>query len=377
METVIKPQTANPIREDTNNVSLEADLKSTQPVAKPAAAKQILSKSSELADADKATYPCEQVPPIHERLFLASSPILELPAHLAEYVQYSGPACHDPRTCSGVNIRTGIKKIVEIEGPIQVKRVIDIYLRSCGIKRMGHDIEHKMIRAVNDLQHTGELSFDKFRDDQDVLEEIIWLKGSPSISIRRRGDRTLEEIPLNELFYISQTIASRQGIQPYSENHKRAVLEELNLKRLTPNADSILEEAFSIEFEVLAKRCKHDFNGDEWATNFQSDYCHETGGPIEFKVGLVKARDLNSGAQLVNSVSVYIWAMNEFSFLRTKLFGIDNGSGEIIIIGNRFVEILNSKAKKHMVPIDFDNWLNDELHIQEHFTISQEWFRDA
>jgi very-short-patch-repair endonuclease/superfamily I DNA/RNA helicase len=288
-----------------------------------------------------------------------------LPNQLSEYVHYSGPDCQDPRTSSEESIKSGLKRIVEIEGPIQSKRAIDIYLRSCGIKRMGHDIEHKMISAVNALQEKGELSFDKFRDDQDVLEEIIWLKGSPSISVRRRGDRSLEEIPLNELFYISQIVASRQGLELYSESHKRAVLEELELKRLTSNTDSILRLAFSIEFEVLAKQSRHDFGGDEWVTKLQPDYFHESGRPIQFNLGRLNTIVSQESNQLVCTESIYVWALNEFSEPRIKLFGVSHASADLIHKAQRFVEILNFNAKDNFVPIDFDDWWQDELSERE------------
>jgi hypothetical protein len=226
---------------------------------------------------------------------------------------------------------------------------------------MGHDIEQKMISAVDALQESGELSFDKFYDDQDVLREIIWLKGSPSISVRKRGDRSLEEIPLNELFYISQVVASRQSMELYSENHKRAVLEELNLKRLTTNSDSILRDAFSIEFEVLAKQSRHDFSGDAWVTKFQSDYFHESGRPIQFNLGRLNTRAARSPKQSVYSESIYVWALNEFSEPRIRLFGGGHASAEVIFKAQRFIEILNFNANHNLVPIDFDDWWQDEL----------------
>ena len=59
---------------------------------------------------------------------------------LASYVAYDGPVCGDPRTVNVGTVTDGLRRIIEIEGPMLAKRAYDIYLRGCGIKRMGHDL---------------------------------------------------------------------------------------------------------------------------------------------------------------------------------------------------------------------------------------------
>ena len=69
--------------------------------------------------------------------------------------------------------------------------------------------------------------------------------------MRNRGDRTLEEIPLGELYAITQKVASIEGVTIGSQEHLRATLEALNLKRLTTTAERILNQAISGEFLKL------------------------------------------------------------------------------------------------------------------------------
>ena len=170
---------------------------------------------------------------------------------LAEYDHYVGPACHDPRSTNQPQITDDLLGIVKVEGPVEVKRAFDIYLRSCGVKRMGHDLRDSLLRSVSSLKSSGELSSHKYRADDDALCEIVWIQGSPSEIVRQRGDRSLEEIPLGELFAITQFVATARDVQAGSQEHLRQILEVLDLKRLTSNAEGILKLAIAGNFTKL------------------------------------------------------------------------------------------------------------------------------
>jgi hypothetical protein len=168
--------------------------------------------------------------------------------NLPEYKYYTGPACHDPRYTNPYQIAEDLLKIIEIEGPIQIKRAFDIYLRSCGIKRLGHDLRDTMLRSISALKNSNKISLHKYKENDDALNEIIWIYGTPAEVVRKRGDRTLEEIPTGELFQITQLVADLRKVNPNSEEHLRAILEILDLKRLTSNAEEILKETIDGNF---------------------------------------------------------------------------------------------------------------------------------
>ena len=63
-------------------------------------------------------------------------------------MEYAGPAGNDPRSVSADVVSEGIVRIIEVEGPVVAKRVYDIYLRGCGIKRMGHELKSTMNKAL-------------------------------------------------------------------------------------------------------------------------------------------------------------------------------------------------------------------------------------
>lgn len=277
---------------------------------------------------------------------------------LAEYTHYTGPACHDPRTTSQTQIADDLLSIVKSEGPLQVKRALDIYLRSCGIKRMGPDLQAKLLKALEQLTKANSVLSHKHHPRHETLEEVIWLAGTPCEIVRSRGNRTLEEIPLGELSQILSLVAKKHKVERGGELHMRLTLEALDLKRLTENAESILRQAIDGELVSILTRSQHNHGGDHWRFGFQEDYCREDGKPIVFFLGYL-SKSYHHPKKYDGSI--FVCAFNEFSKFKFKHFGNDDGHGVVRSLANRLIEILNHKAILHEVPIDFDDWWIDEL----------------
>lgn len=183
-----------------------------------------------------------------EKKVIQVQPMANVAVVLAEYIQYAGTACHDPRISNQKQITEDLQSIIKAEGPIQVKRTFDIYLRSCGIKRMGHDLRDSLQGAMDLLVRSNVVASHKYKEGDDSLSEIVWLQGTPGEILRKRGDRSLEEIPLGELFAISHLVANASKTAVGSEDHLRAILVWLDLKRLTSNAESILKQVIAGKF---------------------------------------------------------------------------------------------------------------------------------
>jgi hypothetical protein len=98
------------------------------------------------------------------------------------------------------------------------------------------------------MKQSNTIASHKYLSEDDSLNEIIWLQSTPSEVLRKRGDRSLEEIPLGELFAISHLVAKYTNTSVGSEEHLRAILDWLDLKRLTTNAETILKSAISGNF---------------------------------------------------------------------------------------------------------------------------------
>jgi hypothetical protein len=164
-----------------------------------------------------------------------------------DYTEYSGPAWSDPRGVSKNAVSEGIVRIVEVEGPVFAKRVYDLYLRGCGIRRMGHDLKKIMNKALAHAIRQGRLMSENELGERDLALSVIRMANSPPIKLRNRGPRSLEEIPPSEIQVVATYMAIRQGLSHGSDQHLRAVLEFFDLKRLTSQVTATL-------LKVLQKR---------------------------------------------------------------------------------------------------------------------------
>ena len=146
----------------------------------------------------------------------------------------------------------GLYRIVREEGPVQSKRLFDIYLRSCGIKRMGHELRDSLLSALNSLLQLNALNSHSYLPGDDKLNDIVWLALSPPEIVRTRGDRSLEEIPFGELRSVYELVVARIGVNKEEEDYMREMLDLLDLKRLTSLAESILKRVISGDFLPVA-----------------------------------------------------------------------------------------------------------------------------
>ena len=164
-----------------------------------------------------------------------------------QYAVYSGRPTADPRTAETTAISDGIVRIVEIEGPVVAKRAYDIYLRGCGIRRMGHELKSAMNKSLSHALRQGRVVCEDEAGNGGILLSVVRVKGSPPIRLRTRGPRSFEEIPLSELLVVARHLAERDALAVGSDEHLRAVLECFDLKRLTTQVGTALLEIFEKE----------------------------------------------------------------------------------------------------------------------------------
>jgi tetratricopeptide (TPR) repeat protein/very-short-patch-repair endonuclease/phosphopantetheinyl transferase (holo-ACP synthase)/Cdc6-like AAA superfamily ATPase len=159
-----------------------------------------------------------------------------------DYSVHSGPRPDDPRGGNTVMISEGIVRIVEVEGPVVAKRVYDIYLRGCGIRRMGHELRRIMNEALEHAIREGRLVSEDEANEDSLVFSVVRVNGIPPIKLRTRGPRSFEEIPPSELQVVARYLAERYGFASGSDEHLRAVLERFDLKRLTTQVGTALLE---------------------------------------------------------------------------------------------------------------------------------------
>jgi hypothetical protein len=185
----------------------------------------------------------------------------EIPPHgpnslLTAYAAYDGPAGDDPRTVSAGTVAEGLCRIIEVEGPMLAKRAYDIYLRGCGIKRMGGELRRTMNKALANAIHQGQVISEDEWGKGGLLFSVVRIKGSPPIKLRSRGPRTFEEIPPSELQTVATDLADWRNLKSGSDEHLRAILECFDLKRLTMQIGTTLQEIIQKRYPYVGDRLR-------------------------------------------------------------------------------------------------------------------------
>lgn len=202
-------------------------------------------------DAGQSSIPIIEDHIAQEQLFASSvkSQLPNLP--IADYVECAFSPGLDPRIIKIHQVAEGIIRIIEVEGPVVVKRVYDIYLRGCGIKRMGHELQSTMNKALSYTIRQECVVCEDESGKSDQLYFVARIKGTPPIRLRSRGQRSFEEIPPSELQVMGKYLLKRRSFPPGSDEHLRAVLEFFNLKRLTTYVGTTLLEILERSFPYV------------------------------------------------------------------------------------------------------------------------------
>ena len=187
----------------------------------------------------------------HSQLSVDSVRSRDVNLPLSDYVEYAGLPGSDPRSAITSVVSEGIVRIIEVEGPMVVKRIFDIYLRGCGIKRMGHELKSIMTKALAHAIREQRLVSEDEATERGLLFSVVRVTGSPPIKLRTRGPRSFEEIPPSELQVVAMYVAKRHGFPTGSDAHLRAVLEHFDLKRLTMQVGTMLREILTKSFPYV------------------------------------------------------------------------------------------------------------------------------
>ncbi len=167
------------------------------------------------------------------------------------YVVFSGLVGDDPRTISAGALADQLCRIIDVEGPMIAKRAYDIYLRGCGIRRMGHELKSTMNKALATAIRQGRICSEEESGNRGQLFSVVRSKGCPSIKVRSRGPRTFEEIPPSELQTVAKCLAEIGAFSVGSDEHLRAILDTYDLKRLTTQVGTSLLDSIEKHFPYV------------------------------------------------------------------------------------------------------------------------------
>jgi hypothetical protein len=139
----------------------------------------------------------------------------------------------NPRTAATALVADNLCRIIEVEGPMLAKHAYDIYLRGCGIRRLGGELKTALNRGLARAVKDGRVNSENEPGATGLIYSTVRLQNAPPVRLRARGPRTFDEIPPGELRAAATLVFQDDHMTWGSDEHLRAILEFFDLKRLT------------------------------------------------------------------------------------------------------------------------------------------------
>jgi hypothetical protein len=160
-------------------------------------------------------------------------------------------------TADKVQFYEGICLIIEAEGPMLAKKVYDIYLRRCGIKKLESQLKKIMNSAMQYAINNNQIETEDERGKGGIIYSIVRIKDSAPIKLKNLGSRLFDEIPPSELQTVS-ILLKKENMELGGEENLRDVLNDYGLKRLTPSVKKSYKEANRVRFAYVDKYFKQN-----------------------------------------------------------------------------------------------------------------------
>ena len=189
------------------------------------------------------------------------------------YTAWQGDGLPDPRTAPASQVATYLLEIVSAEGPVTADRAYRLYIRGAGSSKVTQRARAPMEQALGRLTLRGLVDVDEL-DGGGGVQQVLRLAGTSAVVVRELGERSLYEVPLNEIAELvghkRRELLGRSGAgdQPVHavagviqqaalrraspERLKRAVLDGYGLIRMTQAAEQYLDAALALLDEGAA-----------------------------------------------------------------------------------------------------------------------------
>lgn len=138
-------------------------------------------------------------PGVRELLKVEPSTPSETSSKERAYNRWSAATVPDARTATVSELAGTIMSIIELEGPVVWKRVLDAYRESWGLSKLRGSTRENVKRACKWLVNREQVAeeIEKRQDEWDL--RVVRLPGSPRAQVRDAGPRGFEEIPPSEI----------------------------------------------------------------------------------------------------------------------------------------------------------------------------------
>ena len=149
---------------------------------------------------------------------------------------------NDPDQADLVSLLT---EVVEREGPVVAIRGYRLINRASGSQRLTGPVRRMLNRASAAAIRGGTIVATNPFNVQGQGQLVLRMPGTPSVNVRERGSRELDELPPDEVAAMLKSLRERDT-QLDQEQLKRQLLSALGWVRLTPNVSEFLDRCIAL-----------------------------------------------------------------------------------------------------------------------------------
>ncbi len=153
------------------------------------------------------------------------------------YTAWQGGGLPDPRTAPVSQIATYLLEIVSTEGPVTADRAYRIYIRGAGSSKVTQRAREPMQQALGRLTLRGQVEADEV-DHAGSHQQVLRLTGTPPVVVRELSERSLYEVPLNEIAELMghkrRDLVGRSGASDQPAHAVADVIRQAALRRASP-----------------------------------------------------------------------------------------------------------------------------------------------
>ena len=154
------------------------------------------------------------------------------------YAAWQGGGLPDPRTAPVAQVVAHLLEIVTAEGPVTADRAYRLYIRGSGSSKVTQRARAPMEQALGRLTLRGQVEIDEF-DNAGEPQQVLRLTGTPAVVVRELGERSLYEVPLNEIAELMahkrRELMGRAGAGEQPAHAVADVIRQAALRRASPD----------------------------------------------------------------------------------------------------------------------------------------------
>ena len=154
------------------------------------------------------------------------------------YAVWQGGGLPDPRTAPVAQVVAHLLEIVTAEGPVTADRAYRLYIRGAGSSKVTQRAKAPMEQALGRLTLRRQVDVDEF-DNGGERQHVLRLAGTPAVVVRELGERSLYDVPLNEIAELMshkrRELMGRAGAGDQPAHAVADLIREAALRRASPD----------------------------------------------------------------------------------------------------------------------------------------------